>query len=207
MFATIVVAFMLFTFFRSIVIYSIGLLAARKMHDKMVEKLIRARVLFFDSNPVGRMLTRFSKDTSVLDTSIPPIISYASFGVFRSITVMGVVCFLQPWLSGIIVCIVIWMVCVFKYVVPVMIRAQAEDSIFRGPINSGMTNVVTGLVTVRAYERIHFFQDKFIDDLEKSCNVTFTQFVISRLLGWWLDMICLSFVLAVSCFTLLYQND
>jgi hypothetical protein len=37
------------------------------MHSKMIEKVIRSKILFFDSNPIGRIFTRFSKDVYVLD--------------------------------------------------------------------------------------------------------------------------------------------
>ena len=64
---------------------------------------------------------------------------------------------------------------------------QRMDSIYRGPINSGITNVVGGAVSIRAYERVGHFRRKFIDDLERSCNVTWTYFASNRLMALWLD--------------------
>lgn len=80
-------------------------------------------------------------------------------------------------------------------------ETQRMDSIYRGPIHSSFTNVVNGLVTLRAYERIGFFRSKFIDQLEKSCNVTFTFFVISRWMAMVLDSTCLLFTLSVAVFS------
>jgi len=37
------------------------------LHDKMTERVARAEILFYDSNPIGRILTRFSKDVVTLD--------------------------------------------------------------------------------------------------------------------------------------------
>ena len=99
------------------------------------------------------------------------------------------------------------MYCVFKYTVNVMIQSQRMDSIYRGPLNSGLSHIVIGLVSVRAYERIDHFRNKFIDDLEKSCNVTFTYFTVNRLMGFMLDFSCLSFTAAVTIFTLLVYVD
>ena len=61
----------------------------------MVEKVIRAHVLFFDSNPIGRILTRFSKDVTALDLVMPNIGVLAQFGIFRSLTVAMVVCYMH----------------------------------------------------------------------------------------------------------------
>ena len=35
--------------------------------NSMINNLLRANILFFDSNPSGRILTRFSKDISVVN--------------------------------------------------------------------------------------------------------------------------------------------
>ena len=51
-----------------IIMFGSTLVAARKLHNKMVERVSRAPTSFFDSNPVGRILNRFSKDTAILDT-------------------------------------------------------------------------------------------------------------------------------------------
>lgn len=47
--------------------------AATNMHNMMAEKVLRANILFFDSNPIGRITTRFSRDMTILDMGIPPL--------------------------------------------------------------------------------------------------------------------------------------
>ena len=80
----------------------------------MVVKVIRAKILFFDSNPIGRILTRFSKDVCALDLIMPNIAVLASFGLFRALTValvvsyihwqmlfvIGVICYLMITVQG-----------------------------------------------------------------------------------------------------------
>jgi hypothetical protein len=41
------------------------------MHAAMTKAVLRAKMLFFDSNPIGRIITRFSKDMNVLDLVMP----------------------------------------------------------------------------------------------------------------------------------------
>jgi len=38
----------------------VSLRCSERLHDKMVVAILQAPVLFFDSNPVGRILNRFS---------------------------------------------------------------------------------------------------------------------------------------------------
>jgi hypothetical protein len=78
------------------------------------------------------------------------------------------------------------------------------DSIYRGPIHSQFAMIVNGLVTLRSYERINYFRQHFIDDLEKSTNITFSYNAINRWMATMLDAICLSFALAATIFSVFY---
>ena len=89
----------------------------------MVTKVIRASILFFDSNPVGRVLTRFSKDMAILDSLLPTVCVFATFGIFRSLTVMLVVIILNPWLALVIALLTALMYYVFKSKVFVMVES------------------------------------------------------------------------------------
>lgn len=91
-----IIVYCLLVFARSLIIFGIYQVSTTNMHNKMVERVIRARILFFDSNPVGRILTRFSKDISVLDIILPGQTVFATFGLFRTITVVMTLAVIHP---------------------------------------------------------------------------------------------------------------
>ena len=62
-------------------------------------------------------------------------------------------------------------------------------------------------MSIRAYERFGYFRSRLIDDLEKSVNVTWTYFITSRLMGFWLDLTCITFCVGVAAFSLLWYID
>ena len=84
------------------------------------------------------------------------------------------------------------------------IAAQREclrmDSIYRGQIHSLFAMIVNGLTSLRTYERTDWFKKGFIDQLEKSTNVTFCFFAINRWMGISLDIICLFFTFSSASF-------
>ena len=51
--------------------YSVSLRSSERLHDKMVVVVLHAPVFFFDSNPVGRILNRFSRDIGCMDEVLP----------------------------------------------------------------------------------------------------------------------------------------
>lgn len=77
---------------------------------------------------------------------------------------------------------------------------------YRGPLSTNFTNAVSGLVTLRTFERLPYFERIFIDDLNKSCNSTFTMYVIQRHLIIQLDTICVFVTVSAAAFTLLTKG-
>ena len=133
------------------------------MHSRMAEAVVRARVLFFDSNPIGRIITRFSKDIATLDLIMPNVAVLASFGIFRALTVVMVISYIHVEMV-LFVFFVIWLMSLIaKKGRNVMRESQRMDSIYRGPIHSAFSTVVNGLVTLRAFERIEYYRAGFID--------------------------------------------
>lgn len=61
------VGYLFFSFSRAFLGVLIINSSAKNMMRKMTESVLRARILFFDSNPIGRIVTRFSKDITVID--------------------------------------------------------------------------------------------------------------------------------------------
>jgi len=45
--------------------------ASENLHDEMIKAVFKAPVLIFDTNPVGRILNRFSKDIGNMDDQLP----------------------------------------------------------------------------------------------------------------------------------------
>lgn len=59
--------------FRSILFLKIAMKSAENLHNSMFKSLIRAPMRFFDVNPSGRILNRFSRDTGAVDDLLPRI--------------------------------------------------------------------------------------------------------------------------------------
>ena len=72
--------------------------SSTNMHNTACYKLLRSGILFFDSNPSGRITTRFSRDMSILDGAIPFLSSFVAQAFFRSLFILVTICLINPWL-------------------------------------------------------------------------------------------------------------
>ncbi|ETN58311.1 hypothetical protein AND_010104 [Anopheles darlingi] len=57
--------------------------AAAMLHRALLHHVLRLPSKFFDTNPTGRILSRFSKDVDVLDNVLPDQLIYIVFSIFE----------------------------------------------------------------------------------------------------------------------------
>ncbi|RMX56477.1 hypothetical protein pdam_00014934, partial [Pocillopora damicornis] len=62
---------LLLSFLRVLLFFHVAVTSSVKLHNDMFDAVIRAPLYFFDTNPAGRILNRFSSDTAHMDTLIP----------------------------------------------------------------------------------------------------------------------------------------
>ena len=84
----LVVGLFFFSFIRTVPFSLMCMNSSVNLHNQMFAALLRAPLLFFDQNPAGRVLNRFSKDTGCMDKILPPamfdaIVIFSTFiGIF-----------------------------------------------------------------------------------------------------------------------------
>ena len=70
-YASCVAAAVLLTTLRAYAFFLVVLKSSENLHNDMVKAILTAPVLFFDSNTIGRILNRFSKDIGCMDEVLP----------------------------------------------------------------------------------------------------------------------------------------
>lgn len=59
---------------RSVLFYKLAMLSSKKLHHMVFDSVIATPMRFFDTNPSGRILNRFSKDMGSVDEALPKAI-------------------------------------------------------------------------------------------------------------------------------------
>ena len=134
---------------------------SERLHDKMVSAILQAPVHFFDSNPVGRILNRFSKDVGCLDELLPKtfVVSIQRvLLVFASIIVPTVT---NPWLLFLVIPLIALVLYISKYYLKTSRELKRLESICRSPVFSHFCETLNGLDTIRTRGRLRHFADQF----------------------------------------------
>lgn len=70
-YAGVVVGCIILIIIRSMLFYKLCMNASIRLHDQMFDSILRGAMRFFDLNPSGRILNRFSKDMGAIDELLP----------------------------------------------------------------------------------------------------------------------------------------
>lgn len=97
-YSAIIIVLMGIALFRSFVFFNLCIKSSIKLHNNMFSKIVYAYMFFFNTNPSGRILNRFSKDMGTVDESLPMSLNDAlqvsSFDVLN-VEQLVVVCYVS----------------------------------------------------------------------------------------------------------------
>jgi ATP-binding cassette subfamily C (CFTR/MRP) protein 1 len=154
--------FILFAVFYRALTWTVvtGFLArgGRAMHDRVVENLSNVPVTFYDENPTGRIVRRFSGDYANLLVQIPNYINDIFGCIAEILWIFVLVGFNSP--AACLSCIPCWIVyfriqSLFR---PASREIQRLSKVLETPFWSVFTECVAGMQTIRSYGRIGEFQ-------------------------------------------------
>uniref|UniRef100_A0A7N8WQN1 Multidrug resistance-associated protein 4 n=1 Tax=Mastacembelus armatus TaxID=205130 RepID=A0A7N8WQN1_9TELE len=195
----------LFGFIRSLVFFNVLVSSAQTLHTSMFNSILRTPLRFFDINPIGRILNRFSKDIGYLDSLLPwTFVDF--FQVSLTSAVIAVSAIIIPW----ILIPVFLLLTVFLFLRSYFLQTSRDikrlESTTRSPVFSHLSSSLQGLSTIRAFKVQHRFQKMFDEYQDLHSEAWFLFLTTSRWFAVRLDGICSIFV-TITAFGCLYFRD
>uniref|UniRef100_A0A182J5C3 Uncharacterized protein n=1 Tax=Anopheles atroparvus TaxID=41427 RepID=A0A182J5C3_ANOAO len=206
-YGVIIIGVVLFTIARGYLFFNICMKASRNLHDRMFARILTAPMRFFDTNPSGRILNRFSKDMGAIDELLPKAMIEAiqillvMTGILTMITIVNPL-LLVPLLGAVL----LYAVALKLYLRPIQDLKRLEG-ITRSPVFSHLSATLSGLSTIRSSNAQEKIREEF-DDLQNVHSAVWQLTMASNAaLGLWLDCISTAFVACVTfSFIVLHQD-
>ena len=156
----LVSASFMFAIFRAYGVLSLSLRCSEYLHDRMVVAVLQAPALFFDSNPVGRILNRFSKDVGCIDELLPKTFLMSIQLTLLLVASVLVPAVTNPWLLFAVVPVSVIATLISGYYLKTSRELKRLESICRSPVFSHISETLDGLETIRTRGRQRDFLDR-----------------------------------------------
>ncbi|PZC73708.1 hypothetical protein B5X24_HaOG200327 [Helicoverpa armigera] len=191
---------------RAILFLWVCMRSSIKLHNQMFSNILTATMRFFDTNPSGRILNRFSKDMGVVDEILPRMY-LDTIQVFMVMTgILVLVAIVNPFmLLTTVVC------AIFMYLMTVVYLSTAQaikrvEGVSRSPVFSHVTATMSGLTTVRACQAEEQLKVQFDAKQDVHTAAWYLVLVTNAAFSIWLSLICSSYVIVVA-YTFLLSDD
>lgn len=188
---------------KTVISYTFGIQASRKIFKLLLAKILHAKVRFFDSTPIGRIMNRFSKDLEGVDQELTPYIEGSFYCLITCLSTVVLITIITPQFLFVAITVMILYALVGYFYLSASRELKRLDSISRSPIYQHFSETLVGVTTIRAYgDESRFLQDNLqkIDDNNKPF---FYLWVANRWLSFRIDLIGALVIFGAGVFILL----
>ncbi|KAJ8030792.1 hypothetical protein HOLleu_27302 [Holothuria leucospilota] len=186
------------SFIRTIWLFQICVNSSKNLHNQMFAAIIRTHMQFFDTNPVGRILNRFSKDIGFMDESLPVAFSDFNQVFFQTLASLITIFIFNPIVIAFSFPLIILFGFVRVYFLATSRDVKRIEGVCRSPIFSHLSSTLQGLTTVRAFRAQDRFVDKFDMYQDIHTESWFAFLVTVRWFGIMLDWLTAAFLIVVT---------
>nr|CAD7259047.1 unnamed protein product [Timema shepardi] len=191
---------------RSYMFYKICVRCSERLHNNMFNSVIRTTMRFFDLNPSGRILNRFSKDIGCADELLTKSMMDAAqymLTIAGSIVLAVVVNYLLIVLI-IILGILLWFI--RKVYLKTSINIKRLEGITKSPVFTHLNATLQGISTIRAYGAQSILKDEFDKHQDLHTSAYYMFITTSSAFGFSLDSLCFIYISLVT-FSFLFLKE
>ena len=141
--------------------FLICMTSSRNLHNNMFHKLLRAQPRFFDVNPTGRILNRFSKDIGSID-EILPISIFDVLRIFAEIIcVFVIVIYASPYVAIPTIFVGIIFYIFRRFYLKTSRSVKRLEGVTKSPVFSTLSSSLNGLTSIRAFKAEEMMTNEF----------------------------------------------
>lgn len=179
----------------------------RRLHEQMVDKVINAPVnTFYDVTPLGRLLNRFSKDLSVIESTLVFEIGTGYVNFYNLFSVFGIAVFVVPWILLIFPCVLVITVYLYRSSIAATKETSRIESVTRSPLLSFLSESINGQATIRAFDKSQDFIDQNYKLLNRNILATQWQNAVPLWFAIRIDLVSIATMCAIGSFCVLFRE-
>ncbi|KAJ3195835.1 hypothetical protein HK101_010929 [Irineochytrium annulatum] len=160
----------------NVVILRIIIKNSRTLHNAALAGLMNAPAWWFDTQPIGRIMNRFTKDIESIDQRMMPQIFQFVSGVGALISILVILIYSAPFMIAVLVPLFVLYLFVLRFYRATVRELKRLESTERSPLYAHISETLDGIPTITAYGVEPQFIEKANKLLDKSNKPAFLRF-------------------------------
>ncbi|CAL1373524.1 unnamed protein product [Linum trigynum] len=191
-----------FMFLRSLSIVRLGCDASESIFSTLMNSLFRAPMSFYDSTPLGRILSRVSSDLSIIDLELAFKLTVSLGSTLNAYTSLAILAILA-WPVLFIIMPILYLIMVLqRYYYNTAKELMRINGTTKSSVVSHLAESIAGAMTIRAFEEEQRFLAKNLGLIDKNASTYFHNFSASQWLIQRLEIPC-AIVLSAAALTMI----
>ncbi|XP_052537401.1 ATP-binding cassette sub-family C member 10 [Tympanuchus pallidicinctus] len=188
----------LFTIFRAFLFAYGTIRAAIVIHKRLLQRVIKATVTFFDTTPTGRILNRFSSDLYCVDDSLPFILNIFLANMYGLLGMLVIITYGLPWIGLVLLPLAAIYFSIQRYYRRTSRELKRLYSVTLSPIYTHFSETLSGLSSIRALRATQRFELENELRLEHNQRCLFASNTAMQWLDIRLQMIGVAVITAIA---------
>ncbi|XP_035543405.1 ABC transporter C family member 10-like [Juglans regia] len=180
----------LFLLLRALSVVGLGFGASLSIFSTLLSSLFRAPMTFYDSTPLGRILSRVSSDMSVVDIDLAYKLSIALVATMTAYSTYVILAIVTWPVLFVIIPIVYLTILLQRYYLVSAKELMRTDGITKSLLASHLAESIAGAMTIRAFGEQERFFSKNLDLIDTNASANFHGFSANEWLIQRLEIIC-----------------
>ncbi|TQE08458.1 hypothetical protein C1H46_005933 [Malus baccata] len=192
---------------RTFCVVYLGCGASNSIFQTLLNSLFRAPMLFYDSTPLGRILSRVSNDMNVIDLEVPFKLIIAISGILNTYSIFLVLVF-RTWPVVFLIIPTIYITIFLQnYYFASAKELMRMNGTTKSALASHLAESIAGALTIRAFGQEDRFLSKNLKLIDSNAATDFNRFSANEWLIGRLELVCAIILSASALAITLIQFD
>ncbi|XP_022737847.1 ABC transporter C family member 10-like isoform X1 [Durio zibethinus] len=161
---------------RSLSTVTLGIRSSKSLFSQLINSLFRAPMTFYDSTPLGRILSRASSDLSIVDLDIPFNLILSVVATINAYSNLGVLAVVTWQVLFVSIPIIYAAIRLQKYYFSTAKELMRINGTTKSLVANHLGESIAGAITVRAFEEEERFFVKILDLIDTNASPFFHSF-------------------------------
>ncbi|KAK9147331.1 hypothetical protein Scep_006088 [Stephania cephalantha] len=169
-----------FLLFRSLSVVTLGMQSSKSLFSQLQHSLFRAPMSFYDSTPLGRILSRVSADLSIVDLDVPFNLAFSVAATMNTYANLGVLAVVTWQVLFVSVPMVYFAISLQRYYFNSAKELMRINGTTKSMLSNHLAETMAGAMTIRAFKKEDRFFAKNFDLIDKNASPFFHNFAANE---------------------------